>query len=259
MLSVEEILQRVNDRREAINQKIGSIGSSQQTGTPRGDFLVASRFEDSVIDGLGGNDRIFGGFGNDILIGNTGDDFLDGGSGDDLLLGGDGSDRLFGKDGNDSLDGGNGNDFLDGGLGNDFLDGGSGNDQLNGGLGSDSLIGGTGSDILVGGSNAGTGNLPFEVDILIGGAVDNDGNLAPDGVRDTFVLGDSAGSFYTRGGFDDFAFILDFEPGIDQLQLSPAAGSITLDFDDYSGFGVGDTAIFDNGDLIAVLVGVNLT
>lgn len=259
MLSVEEILQRVEDRVNAVNQKVGAIGSSQQTGTANGDFLVASRFADSVLNGLGGNDRIFGGFGNDILLGGTGNDFVDGGSGSDILLGEDGSDRLFGKDGNDFLSGGTGNDFLDGGLGDDQLDGGAGTDQLNGSLGSDTLIGGTGSDSLVGGSNGGTGNLPFEQDILIGGAVDAAGNLVPDNTADRFVLGDSNGSFYTKGGFDDFAFILDFELGIDQLQLSPVAGAIGLDFGDYSGFEIGDTAIFDDNDLIAVVVGVNLT
>jgi Ca2+-binding RTX toxin-like protein len=259
MPTIEEILQRVSDRANEINQRIGSIGSTQQIGTSRGDFLVASRFADSVIDGVGGNDRIFGGFGSDVLSGGTGNDLIDGGSGDDILLGEDGSDKLFGKDGSDGIYGGSGNDQLDGGLGNDYLDGEANNDQISGSLGSDTLLGGTGSDTLTGGSNSGTGSIPFEVDILVGGTIDGNGNIINDGVRDTFVLGDSTGSFYARGDFNDYAFILDFELGIDQLQLSPAAGNIGLDFDDYSGFGLGDTAIFDDGDLIAVVVGVDLT
>jgi len=59
----------------------------------------------------------------------------------------DGNDRLFGKGGDDTLNGGNGNDYLDGGTGNDILQGGAGNDTLQGRSGHDTMSGGTGDDV----------------------------------------------------------------------------------------------------------------
>jgi Ca2+-binding RTX toxin-like protein/PAS domain-containing protein len=71
------------------------------------------------IDGLAGNDTLYGsGF-------------------DDRLLGGDGNDALVGYGGNDDLQGGSGDDWLDGVLGNDTLIAGGGNDTLIGGGGND--------------------------------------------------------------------------------------------------------------------------
>jgi PAS domain-containing protein len=78
-------------------------------------------YDDMVnrIDGLAGNDTLYG-------------------SGlDDRLLGGDGNDALVGYGGNDDLQGGSGDDWLDGALGNDTLIAGGGNDTLIGGGGND--------------------------------------------------------------------------------------------------------------------------
>ena len=69
-----------------------------------------------------------------------------------LIAGGDGDDRLVGANFDDRLFGGNGNDTLEGGTGNDQLFGGDGNDTLNGGFGDDELEGGKGDDIINGGS-----------------------------------------------------------------------------------------------------------
>ncbi len=71
------------------------------------------------IDGLAGNDTLYGsGF-------------------DDRLLGGDGNDALVGYGGNDDLQGGSGDDWLGGDLGNDTLIAGGGHDTLVGGVGND--------------------------------------------------------------------------------------------------------------------------
>jgi Ca2+-binding RTX toxin-like protein/PAS domain-containing protein len=71
------------------------------------------------IDGLAGNDTLYG-------------------AGlDDRLLGGDGNDVLVGYGGNDELQGGSGDDWLDGVLGNDTLIAGGGHDTLIGAGGND--------------------------------------------------------------------------------------------------------------------------
>jgi Ca2+-binding RTX toxin-like protein len=273
MASTEEILERVNAQIAEIRARVGSVGSNFQTGTENKDFLVASRFSDSFIDGGGGNDQVIGGFGNDILLGGTGNDLIDGGNGDDILIGGDGNDNLFGKFGNDFLDGGAGNDLLDGGFGDDQLDGGLGDDQLNGGPGNDTLIGGSGRDTLTGAGGNQVGGDP-QIDILIGGPLDSNGNPIGDGVRDTFVLGNANGSFYTTAGPSnfglpgdaDFALIFGFERGIDTLQLSSANTHQVFNAQVFFGPGglytPNDTLIFANTstgpDLIAIVVGVNL-
>jgi Ca2+-binding RTX toxin-like protein len=71
------------------------------------------------MDGLGGNDILFGLDGNDTLHGSSGNDSLYGQSGDDLLYGDEGSDHLEGGAGADILDGGPGNDHMEGGPGED--------------------------------------------------------------------------------------------------------------------------------------------
>jgi Ca2+-binding RTX toxin-like protein len=83
---------------------------------------------DDVINGQGGNDKLWGLSGNDILRGGTGNDTLVGGFGSDALIGDAGNDFLYGQDWDD---------FLTGGTGDDFLVGGTGINTLSGGLGSD--------------------------------------------------------------------------------------------------------------------------
>lgn len=269
MLDIEQILAEVNQRITEAQDRIGVVTGSR-IGTNLKDRIFGSDGDD-YIDGGGGNDQIFGNFGNDFLLGGTGDDLVTGGFGNDYVDGGDGNDRLFGDFGDDLVFGGNGNDLLDGGVGSDVLFGGDGNDNITGGTNGDInapagyfedyLIGGRGSDTL-NGFGGGAGNI--EVDWLIGGgAVDENGfitDTSPDGVRDTFVLGNSSGAFYATAGLNDYAVIFDFEIGIDQLQLST---SVTHTFGVGSVFSDRDTLIFANlpngtPDLIGVVVGVDL-
>ncbi len=264
MPSIDEILQEVNDRTAQLQERTGSIASPDQIGTEGKDFLVANRFTDSFIDGRGGDDRLFGGFGNDTLLGGEGNDLMDGGNGDDSIDDGNGNDKLFGKLGNDFIDGGGGNDLLDGGLDDDIIFGNEGNDQLTGGPGNDQLFGGNGSDTLTG---AGTLTGDIEVDFLIGGGDPLTGGIDPDGTPDRLVLGNANGSLYTNSGsansggllgLGDFAVILDFESGIDKIQLSQArlpSLSFSIDAGVFSDSG---TYIFDNGDLIGIADGVAL-
>lgn len=115
-------------------------------------FSSSSSAANNIIDGKGGNDRVFLRDGNDFINGGDGNDILNGGSGDDTLEGGNGDDSLDGgsdfNSGNDVLNGGSGNDLLDGSYGIDVLLGGDGNDILNGDRDDDTLIGGNGNDVL---------------------------------------------------------------------------------------------------------------
>jgi len=123
-------------------------------------------YEEDVLYGYGGNDRIDGRGGDDTLYGGTGDDKLDGNYGTDRLYGEDGNDTLYGDGeytpdwwgggGADYLDGGAGDDYLRGSSGADILLGGSGNDRLHGGQDDDLLIGGTGNDYLEGNTGSDT-------------------------------------------------------------------------------------------------------
>ncbi|MEM6867781.1 MAG: calcium-binding protein [Cyanobacteria bacterium P01_C01_bin.121] len=257
MPSVDEILQRVQSRTARIQSRVRTGQNAlQQVGTNRRDFLVADTSEDSVLIGLGGNDRLFGRFGNDSISGGAGKDIIDGGFGDDFIQGDGGDDQLFGKFGNDQIFGGGGDDLIDGGADDDSLDGGRGDDVISGAVGSDRIIGGAGSDILIGGSNSGTGN-PLEIDQLIGGRVNANGFPVFDDVSDVFVLGDDSGLFYKEGGFEDYAILIDFEPGVDQLDFGQAAGNLSVEVGAFiTPF---DSAIFEGNDLIAVVLEVDIT
>ena len=157
-----------------------------QPATPGADYLVGDDNANS-IDGLAGDDVIFGGAGDDTLYGSDGNDTLYGGAGDDKLYGGAGDDILSGDTGTDLLDGGAGFDIADysfsldnwsinlaagtarivisqnstvsesltaiegviGGLGSDTIVGDDGANQLQGGGGNDTLDGAGGDDAFI--------------------------------------------------------------------------------------------------------------
>lgn len=142
------------------------------TGTGANDWFSLKAGQSGRLDGLDGDDTLFGQNGADILIGRQGkdilrgldgndvlaggrdDDDLNGGNGNDVLRGGGHNDKLVGATGHDQLLGGAGNDFLHGGSGNDLLIGHGGNDRLVGSAGNDQLLGGAGDDVMIGGSGA---------------------------------------------------------------------------------------------------------
>ncbi|HHY72201.1 MAG TPA: hypothetical protein GX497_03070, partial [Bacillus bacterium] len=113
--------------------------------TEENDLIRGYDGVNNILQGLGGNDTLYGANGDDQLDGGAGDDKLYGGNGADILLGGTGNDALYGENGNDVLRGGEGNDSLYGGYGNDELDGGAGNDYLDGSYGNDVYLFGRGS------------------------------------------------------------------------------------------------------------------
>jgi len=198
----------------------------------------------AILQGTSANDTLNGGGGNDSLNGGLGDDLLFGNAGNDTINGADGSDVIFGGNGNDNLIGGfSGSPSAPQGFFDDFLVGGAGSDTLNG----------------FGGARA----RLFERDELIGGgAVDNKGdvtNISGDGVKDVFVLGDTKAPYYTAAGDRDYALILGFEKGVDQLQLST---SVNYTLEVRSQITEVDTLIFaqlpGGNELIAIVANVNL-
>jgi hypothetical protein len=78
------------------------------TGTAGADTLYGDSTHDSVLHGLGGNDKLYGGSGNDTLYADAGNNLLHGGNGNDMLYAGSGTDKLYGDAGNDLLVGGTG-------------------------------------------------------------------------------------------------------------------------------------------------------
>ncbi len=148
-------------------------GIENLSGSNFDDILSGEWYSfDNIIDGLGGNDTIYGKDGNDTLNGGDGVDRVYGGNGNDVLNGDNGNDDLYGENGDDTLRGGEGNDTLNGGDGVDIVYGGNGNDALNGDNGNDRLFGENGDDTING--NAGDDVLQGYAgnDSLIGG----DGN-----------------------------------------------------------------------------------
>ena len=123
------------------------------------------------------------------VIGSALADSLTGDTFANVLSGMAGNDTVFGGFGADTLNGGEGNDTLWGNQDNDQLNGDNGNDLLNGGQGNDTLIGGVGNDTLTGGAGS-----------------------------DTFRFESIAGGFDT---------VIDFEIGVDRLQLV-SSGFTTL-------------------------------
>ena len=129
---------------------------------------LAGTAGDDQIEGLGGDDDLFGGrgvtFGSDRFIGGDGSDYINStsvldigsisqfaGESGDLVDAGDGDDIVVGNAGDDQQYGGEGNDFLSGRDGTDVLHGGSGADVIAGGGDDDVLIGGEGNDYMFGG------------------------------------------------------------------------------------------------------------
>jgi len=151
--------------------------------------LIGSAFDDrllgSHVSGGAGNDIIDGMSGNDTLFGDGGDDLIDGKTGSDTMAGGAGNDRFLVDVSGDVVtelaDGGNDtvitalgytlganvenltltgtaavngtgnalNNVLVGNSANNILTGGAGNDIFNGLEGTDTLIGGLGDDLYI--------------------------------------------------------------------------------------------------------------
>jgi hypothetical protein len=158
--------------------------------------------------------------------------FLSGTAGNDVIIGNNFNQTINGNFGNDSLYGSGGNDQLNGGFGDDLLVGGSGDDQISGGVGNDTLDGAC--------TTLGVG----QIDRLTG-----------NGGFDYFILGNEIGAFYLGNGNQDFAYITDFNPGVDTIQLNGMLGDYTFMQTTVfaNGINISGQGIFQGGDLVAIL------
>lgn len=95
----------------------------------------------------------------------------------------------------------------------DHIVGNDKNNILEGGKGNDNISGLSGKDTLIGVDSTSFNPGRYEIDILTGGAD-----------ADKFVIGDEKSSYYVGGGgffgLNDYAFITDFEKGVDKIQLN---------------------------------------
>lgn len=179
---------------DGMNTIIGGNGNDKITGGETNDLIDAGNHNDTINAGAG-DDSVDAGGNDDFVTGGLGNDTIQAGTGNDSVTGDDGDDLMYGHNGTDSLDGGIGNDTIYAGNDNDLIIGGAGNDYMRGMAGNDTLIGNEGIDDMFGDEGA-----------------------------DTFVfktIGDS-----TVGGWIERDTIVDFEVGVDKIDLT-ALGYMT--------------------------------
>ena len=261
---------------------VGSNGDDLIRGGLGDDTLIGGNGNDTLI-GDPGSDLFRGGWGNDRLIWNDGDgsDVMEGDQGfdvtefngsvefgDDVVIQANGARAELQRINlvNITLDtnkvekfdvnGLVGDDTLtvkdlsgtsvvkvsfDGGEGDDFLDASQTNVDILavGGDGSDTLIGGSGNDTIVGGSLEDLGQ--GEIDYMTGS-----------GGSDTYALGDTEHVYYNYQGEGDYAWITDYDPASDSIQLKSGGD---YQWQDYSIGSSSGTAIFYQNDLIGYLEG----
>ncbi len=161
---------------------------------------------DDIVSAGTGNDIIFGGKGVDALGGSDGNNLIFGEEDGDFISAGTGNDTINGGAGDDNINAGNGNNTIRGDEGNDYLTGGNGINRLFGGLGNDSLGGSAGQNLLRGSESNGPSGV--EVDTLIG----NNGNSL-----NAFYIGDNTTNWYSVGGGNDYAKIVNFNAATDVI------------------------------------------
>jgi Ca2+-binding RTX toxin-like protein len=268
---------------------VGGSGNDYFVVDSAGDSLVGGGGSDGIISQIEGyiltaafdvlvlDNGIFAGTGNagsNSLIGNSLSNTLSGGAGEDTLRGRAGHDYYYVNssgdvvieavsEGTDTVEfsgfatytlpdhvdrlvlgmsavDGYGNSL------NNSLTGNADHNSLFGAAGRDSLNGGDGNDTLRG-SSASTRN---EIDTLTGGAGSN-----------LFVLGNSSAAFYNDGlssqvGTTDYAYITDFTPGTDTLQLKGSASSYYLGAHTVAGLTAHQGLFLESGsvdELIAII------
>lgn len=223
-----------------------------------GDDQIFGSVGADTIDGGGGEDSIAGGDGDDVLLGGSGIDAIAGGAGDDTIDGGTGADAILGGAGVDDIRGGNGADFIDGGDGDDTLLGELGADTLNGGIGNDTIEGGTGADTIDGGEGNDTLSGGDGIDVISGGIGDDiaDGGAGADTLNggdgnDTLNGGDGADMIFGGAGDD----ILDGGAGADTIEGGDGDDTLIGDLgaDTLNG-GIGNDML-DGGNGIDMLFG----
>ncbi|MDJ0843102.1 calcium-binding protein [Crocosphaera sp.] len=209
------------------------INFSNVIGTNNSDTIFGDQ-QDNYFIGSNGNDNINGRLGLDTIDYQNlsqGISVQANGMVNKGILGNDqltNIENIIGTSFDDQIIGNHFDNSIIGGAGNDFIDGVAGDDTLIGGDGFDVLFGGNGADTLTGVDPNSLQPGFGEVDILQG-----DDLSSPS--ADLFVLGDQNKVYYlnpnpSNPGNQDYALILDFQTGIDQVQLKGSPGNYTFTF-----------------------------
>ena len=200
------------------------------TVVARTDWVLGDNFEHLEL--IGGGDW--------KGAGNSADNTITGNSGVNELVGNGGADHLKGAGGGDAMDGNGGDDILFGGGGGDTMRGGGAVDAVNGDGGDDILRGGRGDDAL---------NGAADDDILFGGEG-----------RDTLTGGSGSDTFmFTRAGHSTNIaadVILDFEQGLDLIDLSRLPGDLTFITGGFTG-SAGEVRITGGGGNAAIRIDID--
>ncbi len=193
------------------------------------DFVqIGGDSSDETITGSSSNDRLFGGGGVDILYG---------AGGSDSLVGGGGADSIFGGSGIDVVEGGGANDRIYGGSANDTIFGNTGRDSLYGGLGDDTIFGGEDDDKLRG--NGGD-------------------DFLEDGNGKDKLWGQASADVFSLVADSTTDNIMDFEDGVDLIQLFGVIAFDELGVLDTSKAGKVKVEIIATGELLFVQDGVGV-
>ncbi len=214
-----------------------------------------------TINGLTGNDLIFGGAAGDTINGNEGDNVVFGDHGTVTVVAGivtSATTSTAVSGGADTITTGSGRDFILGGEAGDNIDAGAGDDAIAGDHGtftitSPTAFSFTSTDFTIGGADTivgGTGD-----DTIIGGAdndilTDNNGRNLVLGDHGTVVWDSSTGSFTVTSTAESTGGNDTITTGIDADVILGGAGSDTITS------GAGDDLVF--GDAGTVTVTANL-
>jgi Ca2+-binding RTX toxin-like protein len=244
----------------------GGVGNQHFLGMAGDDLLRGGTGRD-WLDGGEGDDMLYGEFGDDLLVGGRGADIVDGGPGFDMAgyyggpvladmlypvrntgnAAGDvliGIEGLYGGDFSDTLLGDHNDNTLIGNRGADTIFGRHGNDTLRSSDPGGKLYGQAGDDILQEGAgvmNGGPGKDWINVRIS-GNFFEYDGLI--------LVGGDGADVFYTNSYDNSVVRIIDFEPGVDTLDIYRPSTRLPPGPLDPENFVLGTAAVDDNDHVI---------
>ncbi|HEX8622867.1 MAG TPA: M10 family metallopeptidase C-terminal domain-containing protein [Allosphingosinicella sp.] len=275
----------------------GGTGADAMVGGTGGDTYVVDNAGDQVVEAGGeGSDTVrssinyaLGANVEDLVLtgaaltgtGNGLDNVITGNELGNTLSGGAGNDTLYGMAGNDVLDGGAGADKMYGGTGNDayYVDNvgdlvielpGEGTDSVSSSI-SYTLTDNVENLTLTGTAANGTGNgldnvlTGNSVSNRLDGAGGNDRLIGGDGVdyftggagADTFVGEINATKSPAKGGSISIDMILDYQPGVDKIDLSGidantgVAGDQAFTWTNAANPGVGELSIRHFGSMTA--------